>query len=186
MIHEFQKYKSWSQGQRRADDLTTILAMIDGCVKVETSTIDLDRSGIDYVATLRRGARIYIDAKNRQKGCSRYWKGEPDLSLEIWSVMPAGKYNMPNYRAVTGWTLCERKDVDLILFKYDPSDCTKVFLVSYQLLRMAFRRNLEHWREVYHGDIQDSGKWQSQCVFVPVSAVFKAIEKVSVHETVRV
>ena len=180
MTHNFTESLIWSKGQAYADDVLTLRKMIAGCISVEESSGILDKSGVDYVATLRRGAQILIDAKNRRKGCARYWRqGCPELALEFWSVRPDGKYRMPRAKSKTGWTLCESKQVDLILFKFDPSDCRDVFLVSYQLLRMAFVANHAQWRGVYKNDIQDNGNFESEAVFVPAACVLDAIRECS-------
>jgi hypothetical protein len=40
---------------------------------------------------------------------------------------------------------------------------------------MAFRRNLPAWREHHKVSIQDSGSWQSMCIFVPAGVILNAI-----------
>ena len=179
MIHDFDTKFQWSKGQAQQDDIHTLLSMIIGSLSVHPCPPAEDRNGNDYCATLRRGATILIDAKNRAPGCSRYWRnGEPELALEFWSVMPDGKYHVTHPK--TGWTLCEKKLTDLIFFKFAPQDSKQVFLVSYQLLRIAFRRNAARWKHQFKVDIQDSGRWQSEAVFVPANEVLSAISAVSV------
>lgn len=166
-----------SQGARKATDELTIMALLDGCVTVTSSTTELDKMGVDYIATLRGGADVYIDAKTRDKGCSRFWKnGEPELAIELWSVMPGGKFNMPRGRAKAGWTIDEAKITDLVLYTFSNSDCKTAFLFPFQSLRMASRRMIKHWMQRFKVDIQTSGNWQSQAVFVPASEVMMAIQ----------
>lgn len=177
--YSFAEMLEYSRGVREQTDALTIQSMIDGCTQVVKTGLVDDKAGVDYVATLRNGATILIDAKTRTAGCSKYWRQGPELALEKWSVMPDGKYSTPLVRSKTGWTLCESKSVDYILFTFDPSDSAEVFLYPYQLLRMTFRRMLPQWWQTYKKDIQESHKdmqsWESQCVFVPESTVWQAL-----------
>lgn len=174
-VYSFSEMLTYSRGMREQTDALTIQGMIDGCAQVVKTGLAEDRAGVDYVATLRNGATILIDAKTRTPGCSKYWRQGPELALEIWSVKPGGKYGTPAARQKTGWTLCESKNVDYILFTFDPIDARDVFLYPYQLLRMTFRRMLPQWRLAYKNDVQDSHEWESQCVFVPESVVWNAL-----------
>lgn len=159
-----------SLGTRKETDIATIASMLDGCVSVAKTDAQLDRLGVDYAATLRGGAQVLIDAKAREKGAKRYWKDGPDVALETWSVCPsernAGK---------KGWTLCQSKQTDFILFTFDPIDTDEVFLVSYQLLRTAFARHKEEWMRRFKHARQSSGGWTSECVFVPWRVVEQAL-----------
>ena len=179
MIHNFSDYLTWSKGALGPEDKLTIKAMLPGCVTVEPSSELLDKAGVDYVAQLRKGAQVLVDCKTRRIGCSRFWKTGPELALESWSVAPNGKYRTPETRAKTGWTLCEHKTVDLILFKFDPEDSRDVFLVCFQLLRVAFKRNFSTWKSSFKCDTQDNGNFESQAVFVPAETVLKAIDECS-------
>jgi len=173
MIKEYPFFErlAWSRSARQESDIQTLHAMIDGCVRVEKTNEQLDKLGVDYVVTLRNGATLLVDAKARERGCSRYWyNGMPEVALEIWSVKPD-----PVNRSTskTGWTLCEKKQTDLILFTFDASDCAEAFLVSYQLLRIAFRRHLKLWKAAgLRVATQSSGSWQSECIFVPWNSQF--------------
>lgn len=175
-IYDFDERLAFSQGRRQQTDMDTIKTMIPGCIDVQIASETLDRQGVDYIATLRRQAEILIDAKTRDAGCSEWWKGQPELALEDWSVIPE-KGNVGK----AGWTLDESKVTDLVLFTFAPEDTAVCYLISFQLLRIAFHRNCCRWREQYKFDVQDSGAWRSRCIFVPVSVVFAAIEEVSKH-----
>lgn len=169
----------FSKGQNADTDCQVLESMIDGCVSVSHSTTAQDLNGIDYIAQLRGGAELFVDAKTRDKGCSKFWKNDRiEIALEVWSVMPEDE----NDSGTVGWTLCETKSVDLILFKFHPDDTQRVFLFSFQHLRMAFRRNCRRWISQYKVDIQRSThngqSWRSKCVFVPVKTVEKAIREV--------
>jgi len=175
-IFNFTKKLAYSQGRRLQTDLDTLSVLIDGCIDIRKTDTATDKNGIDYIAKLRGGTSIGIDAKTREPGCSEYWKyNEPELAPEIWSVMPGGKYGIPRERAKCGWTLDESKTTDYVFCTFDPVDTDHCYLLPFQLYRMAFRRNVRVWRENYKAAIQDSGTWQSMCVFVPVHIVLDAI-----------
>lgn len=180
MKHNFQNDLDWSKGASAADDQLTILHLLDGCQKVEISSNLLDVSGVDYVATLRNGATVLIDSKTRKPGCSKFWRMGPEFALETWSVKPDGKYVTHKSRRKIGWTLCEHKRVDFILFKFDAADCEMAYLVCFQLLRIAFRRNHKNWYRCYKVDIQDNGNFESEAVFVPAVVVLKAVSEAGI------
>jgi hypothetical protein len=175
--YNFFEMLEYSRGVREQTDLDTIAAMIDGCIDVTKTDVEMDRQGVDYIATLRGGATVLVDAKTRTAGCSRWWRNGPELALEKWSVRPENGQN-----GKTGWTLCETKQVDYILFTFDPSDSSEVFLYPFQLLRLTFRRNLSTWygSKKYKVDVQNSGTWRSECVFMPEQIVFNALREVMV------
>lgn len=177
----FEQQIAFSRGIRERTDIQTLRNIIPKCKFVKKASLAEDKNGIDYIATLTGGAEVYIDAKARDKGCSRYWRGfKPELALEIWSVMPGGKFNTPKERSIPGWTLSDSKLTDLVLFTFHPSDTRECFLVGFQPLRMAFIQNHSIWANKYKNDIQESrsqsgGRWQSKCVFVPIDEVLNAI-----------
>ena len=175
VVFDFAKKLAYSQGVRLDTDVKTIQALIAGCVAVRKTSEDVDKKGVDYIATLRGGAQIRIDAKTREPGCSQFWRGVPELAPEIWSVMPGGKYNIPQERAKTGWTLSETNEVDYIFCTFAPEDSDQTYMLPFQLYRIIFRANCREWRELYKVAIQDSGQWQSMCLFVPAPVVLNAI-----------
>jgi hypothetical protein len=174
----FQERLEFSKGARQASDIDTIKYLLDGCVEVSEAPKEMDLMGVDYIATLRKGASVYVDAKTRQPGCSRFWRGEPELAIETWSVMPGGKFQTSIGK--TGWTLDEAKITDLILYTFDYSDCQTAFLLPFQSLRMAARRMVRHWMKRFKVDVQTSKEgaraWESQVILVPVSEVLMAME----------
>ena len=90
MNYGFQERLEFSLSNRREDVAQIIKAVLTGCASVVKSGAQDDRSGVDYWATLRQGARVAIDLKTRDKGCSLYWKNAaPELALETWSVVPS-------------------------------------------------------------------------------------------------
>lgn len=181
--YSFDERLEFSKGRKLETDQATIKEMVAGATAVRQSTRNEERLGIDYVATLRGGAEVFIDAKARQAGCSRYWRHQqPELSLEKWSVTPessggAGK---------VGWTLSEVKSTDLILFTFAPDDCLDCYLLPFQHLRLAFRRNVSEWESLFGLKTQSTdGRYQSACICVPVDLVFDAMIDVSRYEPSR-
>ncbi len=174
MNYEFSERLRFSRGQREKTDIETLQKMIVGCLNIEKTDEETDRAGVDYIVTLRGGAKILIDAKSRAKGAMKYWKYGPEVALEVWSDID---------RKTTGWTLSESKNTDLILFTFDPKDTTECWLVSFQLLRIAFRNNIMDWQKEYKTAIQVSHyhgrSWKSQCIFVPISQVEYSINETS-------
>jgi len=178
-MYAFDERFAFSRGVRGTYDVETIRALVPSAIKVEkTNEID-DRAGTDYVVHLRKGATLRVDAKARDRGASRYWRHGPEVALETWSVMPGGRYDMRPDQARAGWTLTEAKNVDLILFTFDPTDCDEVFMVGFPLLRLAFARFYGRWMGEFPPQVQNSGRWESQCVFVPIDRVFEAMTAVS-------
>jgi hypothetical protein len=148
---------------------------LPGVVTVVKTDVAVDKTGVDYIATLRGGSRINIDVKLRSKGCSKYWKnGAEELALETWSVMPEGCC-----KGKAGWTLDEAKDTHYTLHVFSGNDSGSAYLLPFQLLRKAFRVNAREWMNRFRVEIQSSGKWKSQCVFVPAFIVMDAISNAS-------
>ena len=176
--YSFDERLAFSNGIVGATCLDTIKAMMIGVDKIERSTLKDDKNGIDYWVTLRRGARVGIDHKARDSGCSRFWtNGEPELSLELWSVLPEN-----GNAGVVGWTLSETKNTDYTLHTFDKKDTDQCYLLPFQLLRMAFRSRCKDWMKMMRGPaIQNSGRWKSQCVFVPAFMVLDAIQEAMVN-----
>lgn len=171
MTYDFYEQLKFSKGARQDTDKDTIMAMLSGCASVVEASEKMDRAGVDYVATLRRGAEVYIDAKTRVRGCSKYWwNGEPELAIETWSVKPnsmtAGK---------VGWTFDEAKITHMILYTFDPQDCKTAFLFPFHHLRMAARKNIVSWTERYKQAPQFNKCYLSEAVFVPAEEVLRAI-----------
>jgi len=174
VIHQFGELLAFSRAARGRADVDALRALFPGCVRVATATDEMDRAGVDYVVELRGGAQVYVDAKARRAGCSRFWGDGPELALEVWSVMPG-----PGVDGKVGWTLNESTNVDYILFTFDPADCGEAYLFAFQLLRLAFRGHFPQWRRAYREDVQDSGGWRSMAVYVPLAAVQEAVAEVS-------
>ena len=171
MIHSFAERLEFSLGENKKHDESIIREIIPNCIRVEKTCSNEDKGGIDYVAYLSEGGKVNIDVKTRDKGASKYWRqGEPELALEIWSVCPSS-----GQEGKRGWTLSTSTQVDYILYKFHEQDSSKVYMLPYQQLRMSFIKNRREWTARYGLKRQDSGKWQSEAVFVPASKVLKAI-----------
>ena len=171
--HDFSKKLAFSNGANAESDMERIKYVLGrACAKVEKTDIEADKTGIDYVATLRGGATVNVDAKRREKGASRYWKnGEPELAIETYSV----------YDTKYGWTFSTSSLVDYILYSFEPEDCNDYFFLPFQLLRKAACDNVRKigdkilWNGLYIERKQFSGDWESRCIFVPASVVISAI-----------
>lgn len=59
-------------------------------------------------------------------------------------------------------------------------DTRQVYLVCFQLLRIAFRSNLADWRRSFKTDVQTSDYWESECIFVPATTVYEAMRRASI------
>lgn len=150
-------------------DIQIIKEYFPHCTDVTKTSVDVDRQGIDYVATLQDGAKIFIDAKTREKGASRYWKyGSPEIALEIYSVVEQKKL---------GWTLSGTSKAHYILYTFDKSDCENFYMFPFQSLRKAFFENGRRWVETYGTKTQSSDRWHSSAVFVPADIVLQAINQ---------
>ena len=161
----------FSLGSRQRMDLELLRQVIPNCVEVVKSDIALDKLGIDYVATLDGGAKIYIDAKSRRKGASKRWKdGIPLLALEVWSVCPDGRN-----KGKPGWTVNRNTECDMILYTFDREDTDKFYLFPFQHLRMAFQHNYKEWKTRFGTRCQFNGNYYSECMFVPAPFVIDAI-----------
>lgn len=162
---------------------SVIAAMIAGVIDVQPTAERMDRAGVDYVATLRRGAEVFVDLKVRRPGCSRYWHdGTPEIALESWSVVPDDDRGKPGK---VGWALDEAKITHYVLAMFAPEDSRACYMLPFQLLRTAFRRRFNVWM---HGPFRverqatggAGGGWKSECVFVPAPVVLNAISDVAV------
>jgi len=171
--YDFKERLAFSRGIRESADIDTLIKMIPNASKITKTDEATDKSGADYRVDLRGGGIVFIDAKARSAGASKYWKHGPEVALEKWSVKP----RPTNPIGKVGWTLNNAKNTDLILFTFAPNDCRYVWLVSFHLLHVAFVKNLDSWASEYRAATQSSGKWESECLFVPISIVDRAISQ---------
>ena len=173
-VHSFVEKLNYSLGEHEKLDCEILKKIIPGCISVIKTNIEVDKTGIDYVATLSGGAKIGIDAKTREEGASHFWKyNEPELALESWSVVPT-RYKPGKI----GWTLSNASNVDLILFTFSPKDSREIYLLPFQHLRAAFWTYGREWMRCYGYKTQNSGLWKSCAVFVPASVVIDGIKDI--------
>lgn len=170
-MNDFTEKLEYSLGEAQKFDASLLMKHIPRCVSVEKTNIEMDKKGVDYIARLAGGAEIYIDAKTRTKGQSKYWKSGkdgmkiPELALEVWSVV--GKK--------AGWTINEDSPVDYILYTFHESDCRSYYFLPFQLLRQSFRKNFQDWKKKYGVKVQINNGWKSTAIFVPAPVVVNAI-----------
>ncbi len=170
-LNDWQEKLEYSLSAQQEFDIAILKKHIPQCVDVRKTDAEQDKTGVDYIATLKNGAEILIDAKTRTADCAKWWKnGEPEFALEVWSVK--GKK--------IGWTLSTKTNVDYILYTFDRSVCDKFFFLPFQLLRKAFREYGRAWKEKYGLKTQYSNGWQSEAIFVPASVVLKAVGRAMV------
>lgn len=173
-INDFYEKLSFSLGSRERLDVDLLRRCIPGCVKVTKTDAEMDKTGVDYVAVLRGGATVYIDAKRREANSAKYWKnGEPELALERWSVCPT-----TSNPGKAWWTVSESTQVDMILFTFDKKDTNRFYLIPFQHLRAAFHKNVKEWEKTYPWKRQWSCGWQSEAMFVPAEVVIRSVGEV--------
>jgi len=177
LVHDFQKKLEFSNGDNAVCDIERIKSSLYGCIAVEKTDIETDKTGVDYLAHLNVkgkdgtpggavGATVGVDAKRREKGASKWWNGEPELAIETVSVVENEKI---------GWTFNSKCPVDYILYSFDKEDSDKYYFIPFQLLRKAAWTHGREWIGKYKEKEQKSDGWTSKCVFVPASVVLKAV-----------
>ena len=168
VMNNFHQCLEYSLGAREKFDESLLIAHIPNCVSVKKTGLDLDRAGIDYIATLKDGATVTIDSKTRQPGVWKYWKyGEPELALEAYSI---------EEKRVVGW-LFKRSAVhpDYILYTFDRRDTDKFYFIPFILLKRAAFGNWKAWERRYGLTKQPNKGYTSTAIFVPASLVLKAV-----------
>ena len=178
MAYDFRTQLEFSTGSRQIDlDSRALKAYFLNVESVDKTDPEIDKTGIDYIVTLKTGVQITVDTKTRWKGCSRYWKEGPELALEIWSQKwPPGS----GREDVVGWTIDTRKQCDYIMFRFDPSDCKQYYILPFQQLNRATRHNYKEWEHRYGGQqrqMQTRADYYSTCIFVPAYNVMNAVKR---------
>jgi hypothetical protein len=172
---DFDERLTFSKGSRGRCDDDTLMTMIPSAVEIRDGNTEEDKRGIDKVVRLSSGRTLAVDLKVRDTGAAKWWKTCPDLALERWSVKPQN-----GSQGKVGWTLDPAKRTDLVLFLFDPAESTDCYLVGFHHLRAAFLRCGKEWWGHYKRAPQNTeGRYQSECVFVPVAIVLDAITAVS-------
>jgi len=181
MFYDFDNCLSASKTpDAQASDISAIKLKLSQCEDVRPASEDEDRAGVDYIATIKGGREVYIDLKTRTEGCSRFWRtrgrnGEiiPELAIETWSVCPNGKK-----QGEIGWTFDYRKKTDLILYRFDPSDFGRPFLLPFHHLRMAAEQKRSDWEVSCKKDRQRNHSYFSESIFVRADWVMNAMNTV--------
>ncbi len=161
---------AWSDGVAISADVNKILLdRIPAALRVERADGTADRNGTDWWVVRKYCLNsLSIDLKARDFDWLK--KGQDDLALETWSVLPTdaspGK---------VGWTRDPEKRTDYILWLW--CDTLRFCLVPFPALCKAFTYFWEDWSKQYKTRRQNSGGWQSECVFVPRQVVFAAINR---------
>lgn len=156
-------------------DKSTLENYFPDALAVRKTDTEEDKSGIDYVVTLKSGVEVGVDVKTRAKGCSRFWKNGPELALEDWSQKwPDGSPN----KNKPGWTCDSGKKCEYIMFKFDIEDSNKVYILPFQQLNKAFRSNYKDWRDKYRKEWQrqKTANYKSRCIFIPAKVVVDAVK----------
>jgi len=184
-FYEFFEKLNYSFEVTSEFDMEILKQVIPNCHDVRKSNMERDKFGIDYIATLKGGSEVYIDAKTREVGASKWWKyGEPELALETWSVCPGGKYNTPNNLKKPGWSWDSSKLSDLILYTFHSSDTSNAYILPFQHIRMAVHKYMREWIAKYGMKTQETEingfRYESQAVFIPASVLVEAISDMSV------
>lgn len=138
-----------------------------GCKIEQEECVALDKRGRDYRVILPNKDVFALDHKNRDPGCSKYWKnGEPELAPEVWSKIPE-----PGIPGQVGWMLDHTKITDYVLCTFDASDTELCYLALFSEYRELFENNYDSLKLRYRVATQVSDGWKSECIFVPVSAL---------------
>ncbi len=157
--YDFTEQFAYSEGVANDGHLEIILRdRIPQCMNVTRATEIEDRSGTDYWAHRGGGLRpLSIDLKARAVDPLNFtFNPSDDVALETWSVIGQK----------VGWTRDESKTTDYILWFWQPT--RRFLLIPFPPLCKVFQRYWKSWREQYEvPPPQNSGGWQSECVYVP-------------------
>lgn len=166
--YSFEKKLIASKGLIESCDVLEILRLrLPGCVDAVSTSTEIDRTGVDWLATLLSGRVVGVDVKTRDKDYLRF--GHDDVALETWSVIGSR----------VGWTRDESKVCEWVLWVW--KDTGRFFLVPFLPLCCVFAQRWEDWSEIYKKAIQRTPStskfksYQSECVFVPRSVIVDAI-----------
>ncbi len=99
---------------------------------------------------------VKVDIKVRDKDYHH-----ADVALEIWSKC----------YTVVGWTRDHTKLTDDVLWYWQ--DTKRSLVLPFKPLRAVFNQNWETWH--FRTVLQDSGDWQSESTFVPISLLKQLI-----------
>ncbi|MBR2265211.1 MAG: hypothetical protein IJ882_00815 [Paludibacteraceae bacterium] len=169
-MNNFTACYEYSIGNREQFDVSLLERIIPSCAGVVKTETEIDKQGVDYIATLKDGSSVTIDAKTRQPGARKYWSGEPELALEQYSVVQRKK---------VGW-LFKRSPThpDYILYTFAKEDTDKYYLIPFILLKKAAFENWKQWEQRFKIKYQPNeshGGYTSSALFVPASTLLSAV-----------
>ena len=133
--------------------------------------------GIDFGVGV--GSRQYnIHVEKGEPGISKLWHptnqkdsdgnilSEPELVLEVWEDHDSRE---------KGWVFNEKKEIDYVLFVFDPSDTPNAYVVPYIDIRETFKKHFNEWTAEFglNEKVVD-GRTVKTCS-VPVGILYNAI-----------
>lgn len=153
--YDFAERQRFSYGKANRDDVGKILKEnVPACIDVMQATETEDRNGTDWWCVRKAPLRnLSVDVKARDLDPVETF-GTDDLALETWSVL----------NSKPGWTRDANKQTDYVLWMFPTG---RWVLIPFPMLCAVFAEKWQAWREKYKTRVQDSGTWQSECVFVP-------------------
>ena len=81
-VYGFDRQLIASKGILESCDVRQILFdRLPGCVDADPTDSETDRTGVDWIATLKSGACANVDVKFRDKDCQKF--GSDDLALDF-------------------------------------------------------------------------------------------------------
>lgn len=155
--YAFDERLRWSEGFLDGGVETILRDRIPGCHEIQKANENSDKAGTDYWALRRNLPPLSIDVKVRSTDWAQ--RGKDDLALETWSVIDAK----------VGWTRDHDKRTDYVLWYW--ADTGRFVLVSFPALCRVFCKYWREWSDKYKTARQNSGGWESECVFVPRDVV---------------
>lgn len=165
--YSFEERLAFSKSQVNESLARILKARLPGVFNVEIAETSEDRQGTDFWAVRDLDLPdLSIDLKVRDKDWSAHpdpRKRADDLALETWSVCGSK----------VGWTRDETKRTDFVVWYW--LDTGRFFIVSFPALCKVFQMYWEKWSMEYRCFKQDSGNWQSECVFVPRAIVMEKL-----------
>ena len=171
-MNNFYDCYEYSLGSRERFDVSLLESAIPYCKNVTKTDASTDKQGVDYIATLKDGSIVTIDGKTRKAGARKYWRGEPELAIEAYSVVE---------KKIVGWLFKDSAvHPDYVLYTFDRTDSDKYYLVPYILLRKAALKYWKKWAATYGMKNQPNethGGYTSSALFVPASTLLSAVSE---------
>lgn len=160
MSTDFKRDMAWSHAQLTIDQLWEILKLrFPNCVGLKQASDSEDRKGTDYWLVKRSGGLVGIDVKIRKQDCRMF--GVDDVCVELHSG------------AIVGWSLDTRKACDYIAWIW--SDTKRAYIVGFSQLLAITALNAARWREAYGSRMVANPAYETECVFVPIGEIEKAL-----------